>query len=41
MPAATCFGTKRLKHMLDLQNFVVDKLPEDSILVVKYLGVGF
>ena len=31
---------ERLKCLLDLKTFVVDKLPDDGTLVAKYVGVG-
>ena len=29
-----------MKFLLDLQTFVVDKLPDDGTLMAKYVGVG-
>jgi len=31
---------KRLKYVLELRVFVVDKLPDDDNLVPKHVGVG-
>jgi hypothetical protein len=37
----TSDGEQRLKHLLDLQTFVVvDKLPHDGTLVPKHVDVG-
>jgi len=31
---------RRLEYVLDLRDFVVDKLPEDATLVPKLVGAG-
>jgi len=31
---------QRLKYVLDLRVFVIDKLPDDGNLVPKHVGVG-
>jgi len=39
----TMHGTKNLnylKYLLDLWNFVVDKLPDDGTLMPKHVAVG-
>ena len=34
-------GEQRLNYVLDLRNFVVDKLPDDGTLVLKHERVCF
>jgi hypothetical protein len=33
-------GEQRLKHLLDLPNFVVDTLPDDGTVVPKHVEAG-
>jgi len=33
-------GHQSIKYVLDLQSFVVNKLPDDGTLVAKWVGVG-